>query len=113
MTARALALIQERTMAKPKVIEDQYGESWAVYQGDPASGLISQFNSLPLELVVLPRDTIITGELPSAPPEPLDIDFRTALVSVIIRLQRQHDCVQYLLEKEGGHGSTTQEDERQ
>ncbi len=98
-------------MAKPRTCEDQYGETWAVYAGDPADLLLSQLGSLNLAQVVLPQETILTGKLPEKTPEVISSVYHPSLKSVILRLQRQHDCVEHLRRKGSDNGDSSEDDQ--
>ena len=82
-------------MAKPRIVEDEYGEQWAVYSDDPVDSLLNRFNSLPNVRVVLPRGTIISGEVTEEKFHTVDV-YHPNLESVILRNQRLIDCINYL-----------------
>lgn len=90
-------------MTKPIEVQDQRGIEWLVFEGDPAWELVKPFKHL--SLIVLPRESILTGELvdveePSFPniiPEMLT----EGLKQVIIRQVRMYDVVEHLKERYG------------
>ena len=49
-------------------IFDDRGTKWHVTTGDPAIKLVRDLNKRGLELIVLPRKTLITGEITASNP---------------------------------------------
>ena len=89
---------------KVVAIGDHVGRSWLVFENDTAWPLISRLAKQGVHDVVLPAETIMTGELPSTwtcqgfdelPPEALTIP---DVLELVKRTVRMNDCVQYLQE---------------
>lgn len=77
---------------------DQYGVPWLVYPEDPAAELIKK---LKVEYIVLPRETLLTGEIhPVTPPafESIPTEAITPkLAEVIKRTTRLYDIYHHLV----------------
>lgn len=66
-------------------IHDEYGTSWVTRGGDPGMRLVNRLKSrLPgLDLIVLPRLSLITGALVDPDVLPDDIIYRTRLLDCV------------------------------
>ena len=84
-------------MTKPTEISDNHGWPWLVYQGDPAYQYVQRLLKNHVLQVVLPRHTILTGELVSVKvPTIQPSDLTPETIPVILRLVRCNDCTQFL-----------------
>ena len=83
---------------------DQYGVPWLVYPDDPAAELIKR---LKVEYIVLPRETLLTGEVyPVSHPsfESIPVEAITPkLAEVIKRTTRLYDIYHHLTESTSGN----------
>lgn len=83
-------------MSKPITIYDEYAAPWLVYEEDPAGPLVKTLAKLNLTLIVLPRESIITGELRDVAPPTFPDSLPDSLDKVVIHQTRLYDCVQHL-----------------
>ena len=90
---------------KPVDVEDQYGDSWIVYDEDPAWELVKPLvNKLGLTWIVLPRESLLTGVVEDVQPplfDNLPMPMPDSIKRVVLRNHRLYDCVTYL---KGGAG---------
>ena len=81
---------------------DERGKSWVVYQGDSAWNLCLSLLKIGITEVVLPREALLSGTLPS--PDSIDIhDVPIEVVrlsadvrAIVWRQLRLKDCVHWL-----------------
>ena len=69
-------------------VEDEYGVEFVVKGGDPANRKMLTLKARWFNWIVLPRTTLITGELPAMVSLPDDV----------LRAARLEECVAVLLE---------------
>ncbi len=86
----------------PVEVFDEYSERWIVFEDDPAAEMLKKLTKLGLELIVLPRETLVTGQLTEVakPMSFKGLPLTDSLKNVIIRAHRLYDCVQYLKDGE-------------
>jgi len=70
-------------------IFDEYGQPWKVKGGDPAARLISRLGRANYRLVVLPLQTLATGEIREPLANPDDPIHRVRLVDCLAVLNRK------------------------
>ena len=85
-------------MAKAIEAQDERGTPWLVYEGDPAWEVVKKLKAL--ELIALPRKTLMTGELVEVE-EPqfggiTEEMLNEGLKAVIIRQTRMYDIWRFL-----------------
>ncbi len=71
-------------------VEDEHGAPWLVKSGDPANQYRNKLIALGYDFIVLPRVTLVTGELPF-----IDPDHEVAAENVVSHV-RMLDCLAIL-----------------
>lgn len=78
-------------------IEDEYGCPWLVYKEDTAFPFADTLSKIGVKYIVLPRATIMSGEIPPIEkPEVDGVPLTDELRKVMMRLIRLKECVEWI-----------------